>query len=223
VSYTNLRPKCRRHHRAKQAPGWRVEQPEPGVTRWTLPNGRLTVQKLVVKTVPLDSSKFRYGMPTICDPLPAADGSVSLADFAAIRAIRAVETGPFSDLHPRAAPLTPLSGAGLGLADVAAALGSAEPMDGVVIDTLGAGFIPGSFAFRLPDDGHVYGYCVGAEVVVLGLHRSRRRRELPAAAAGLADLMRQFSLDLIVWPYAERVSDIGALESWYRSGRKMPW
>jgi Domain of unknown function (DUF222) len=36
----NLGPKCRRHHRAKQAPGWHVEQPEPGVTRWTLPNGR---------------------------------------------------------------------------------------------------------------------------------------------------------------------------------------
>jgi Domain of unknown function (DUF222) len=36
----NLGPKCRRHHRAKQAPGWRVEQPEPGTVRWTLPNGR---------------------------------------------------------------------------------------------------------------------------------------------------------------------------------------
>jgi hypothetical protein len=36
----NLGPKCRRHHRAKQAPGWRVEQPEPGFIRWTLPNGR---------------------------------------------------------------------------------------------------------------------------------------------------------------------------------------
>ena len=36
----NLGPKCRRHHRAKQAPGWRVEQPKPGTTRWTLPNGR---------------------------------------------------------------------------------------------------------------------------------------------------------------------------------------
>ncbi len=36
----NLGPKCRRHHRAKQAPGWHVEQPEPGTTRWTLPNGR---------------------------------------------------------------------------------------------------------------------------------------------------------------------------------------
>jgi hypothetical protein len=36
----NLGPKCRRHHRAKQAPGWRVEQPQPGTTRWTLPNGR---------------------------------------------------------------------------------------------------------------------------------------------------------------------------------------
>jgi hypothetical protein len=36
----NLGPKCRTHHRAKQAPGWKVEQPQPGVFRWTLPSGR---------------------------------------------------------------------------------------------------------------------------------------------------------------------------------------
>ena len=36
----NLGPKCRTHHRAKQTPGWNVEQPEPGVFRWTLPSGR---------------------------------------------------------------------------------------------------------------------------------------------------------------------------------------
>ena len=36
----NLGPKCRVDHRAKQAPGWKVEQPEPGVFRWTLPSGR---------------------------------------------------------------------------------------------------------------------------------------------------------------------------------------
>ena len=36
----NLGPKCRRHHRCKQGPGWHVEQPEPGVVRWTLPNAR---------------------------------------------------------------------------------------------------------------------------------------------------------------------------------------
>jgi Domain of unknown function (DUF222) len=35
-----LGPKCRRHHRTKQAPGWRVEQPQPGVFRWTTPSGR---------------------------------------------------------------------------------------------------------------------------------------------------------------------------------------
>ena len=39
----NLAPKCRRHHRCKQAPGWRVEQPAPGVMRWTLPSGRTHV------------------------------------------------------------------------------------------------------------------------------------------------------------------------------------
>ncbi len=36
----NLAPKCRRHHRCKQASGWKTEQPEPGVLRWTLPSGR---------------------------------------------------------------------------------------------------------------------------------------------------------------------------------------
>jgi hypothetical protein len=36
----NLGPRCRTHHRAKQAPDWTVEQSAPGVTRWTLPSGR---------------------------------------------------------------------------------------------------------------------------------------------------------------------------------------
>ena len=36
----NLSPKCRTHHRCKQAPDWKVEQTEPGVIRWTLPSGR---------------------------------------------------------------------------------------------------------------------------------------------------------------------------------------
>jgi Domain of unknown function (DUF222) len=36
----NLSPRCRTHHRAKQAPDWTVKQLAPGVTRWTLPSGR---------------------------------------------------------------------------------------------------------------------------------------------------------------------------------------
>ena len=36
----NLNPKCRRHHRVKQAPGWRVTQPVPGTAAWTTPSGR---------------------------------------------------------------------------------------------------------------------------------------------------------------------------------------
>ena len=40
----NLHPLCRRHHQAKQAPGWYLSQPEPGVLTWRLPSGRrLTV------------------------------------------------------------------------------------------------------------------------------------------------------------------------------------
>jgi hypothetical protein len=36
----NIGPPCRHHHRTKQAPGWKLEQPEPGVFRWTTPSGR---------------------------------------------------------------------------------------------------------------------------------------------------------------------------------------
>jgi Domain of unknown function (DUF222) len=36
----DLAPACRRHHRCKQAPGWRLTQPEPGIMRWTTPAGR---------------------------------------------------------------------------------------------------------------------------------------------------------------------------------------
>jgi len=36
----NLGAPCRYHHRNKQAPGWRLDQPEPGVFRWRNPSGR---------------------------------------------------------------------------------------------------------------------------------------------------------------------------------------
>jgi len=39
----NLAPRCRTHHRAKQAPDWKVEQAGPGVTQWTLPSGRIHI------------------------------------------------------------------------------------------------------------------------------------------------------------------------------------
>ena len=36
----NLAPLCRHHHRLKQAEGWRLEQPQPGVLSWRAPSGR---------------------------------------------------------------------------------------------------------------------------------------------------------------------------------------
>lgn len=36
----NLATLCRQHHRAKQAPGWRLTQEQPGVLCWELPSGR---------------------------------------------------------------------------------------------------------------------------------------------------------------------------------------
>lgn len=39
----NVGPLCRHHHRVKQAQGWRLEQPEPGVFAWTTPSGRFYI------------------------------------------------------------------------------------------------------------------------------------------------------------------------------------
>jgi hypothetical protein len=36
----NLHPLCRHHHQCKQAQGWHLEQPRPGVLVWTTPSGR---------------------------------------------------------------------------------------------------------------------------------------------------------------------------------------
>ena len=47
----NLGPGCRRHHRCKQAPGWSLTQPEPGVMRWTTPSGRQYTTKPTVYEV----------------------------------------------------------------------------------------------------------------------------------------------------------------------------
>ena len=63
---------------------WRVVAAQP-VTRGEVERAgrlRLTVRKVEVKTVPVpfDRSKIKFGMPTVCDPLPAMDGSISLAD-----------------------------------------------------------------------------------------------------------------------------------------------
>jgi hypothetical protein len=36
----NIAPLCRHHHRCKQAEGWQLDQPEPGVLIWRTPSGR---------------------------------------------------------------------------------------------------------------------------------------------------------------------------------------
>jgi hypothetical protein len=41
----DLAPLCRHHHRCKQAEGWRLEQPEPGVLVWRTPAGRAYVTR----------------------------------------------------------------------------------------------------------------------------------------------------------------------------------
>ena len=41
----NLAPLCRQHHKTKQAQGWRLSQPKPGVLIWTTPHGRSYIVK----------------------------------------------------------------------------------------------------------------------------------------------------------------------------------
>ncbi len=38
--YNGQEPLCRHHHRCKQAQGWSLAQPEPGVLVWRTPVGR---------------------------------------------------------------------------------------------------------------------------------------------------------------------------------------
>jgi hypothetical protein len=45
TSQANLAPRCRTHHRVKQAPDWKIEQLGPGVTSWTMPSGRTHVTR----------------------------------------------------------------------------------------------------------------------------------------------------------------------------------
>jgi len=40
VHNVSLVPLCRRHHQAKQAPGWHLSQTAPGTLTWTTPSGR---------------------------------------------------------------------------------------------------------------------------------------------------------------------------------------
>jgi hypothetical protein len=47
----DLAPACRRHHRCKQAPGWHLTQPQPGVMHWTTPSGRSHTTKPTVYDV----------------------------------------------------------------------------------------------------------------------------------------------------------------------------
>ena len=56
----NLNPKCRRHHRTKQAPGWKATQPAPDTVTWTTPSGRThtttpSEQYLAIRTSPTSS------------------------------------------------------------------------------------------------------------------------------------------------------------------------
>jgi hypothetical protein len=41
----DLAPLCRHHHRCKQAQGWHLEQPEPGILIWHTPSGRTYATK----------------------------------------------------------------------------------------------------------------------------------------------------------------------------------
>lgn len=45
VTLNKFLPLCRHHHR-KQAQGWRLEQPEPGVVIWHTPVGRVYATRL---------------------------------------------------------------------------------------------------------------------------------------------------------------------------------
>ena len=54
--WNNLAVLCRRHHRLKHSPGWRVELTEEGVMTWTTPTGRRYVTRPWPYIEPMDTS-----------------------------------------------------------------------------------------------------------------------------------------------------------------------
>ena len=44
----NLSPPCARHHKAKHARGWHLEQTAPGIMKWRTPSGRTYVTEPTV-------------------------------------------------------------------------------------------------------------------------------------------------------------------------------
>jgi 5-methylcytosine-specific restriction endonuclease McrA len=43
--FCNLHPLCRKHHQAKQTPGWHLDYTGPGPAIWTLPHGRTYITR----------------------------------------------------------------------------------------------------------------------------------------------------------------------------------
>ena len=68
---TNLLCLRRRHHRVKQAPGWRLQLHPDGMAAWTDPTG------LVTTTAPLDVLE-RVVLPKIPDGFPSREGPTEL-------------------------------------------------------------------------------------------------------------------------------------------------
>lgn len=68
---TNLLCLCRRHHRVKQAPGWRVRLHPDGTAEWTDPTG------IVTTTAPLDALE-RVVLPALPDDSPSPETAPEL-------------------------------------------------------------------------------------------------------------------------------------------------
>ena len=72
-------PPCRHHHRCKQAEGWRLEQPEPGVLVWHTPAGH--TYTATPPSTPPDPPGDQHGFREPAGPVFARFGLPGSASF----------------------------------------------------------------------------------------------------------------------------------------------
>ena len=207
---------------------WSVVSAEPRTRREYSKSGKLTLRLHRIEKV--DLSDLLYSLPSICDRIPGlgneplsggecilaeddwrqlelvsrAFAAESDAEIASIRAIHENESASagWKKIHVRKRPDPPIASS-LSLKDIERAFGGLT-FRGVTY--FGAkSLIASGFSFQMAEELRCYGNEEAGKVTVLGIVQ-----ELPEtlgrSADALAEIAREFDLDLVHWNRCVRVS-----------------
>jgi hypothetical protein len=209
---------------------WSVVDAQPRTRTEYTKSGSLTLRLRRVKKV--DLSKILFSLPSLCGRLAAVGDGVLAGDecilaeddwrqvemvsrqFAAdieaeIAAIRRIHEQEWAgvgwrNLHVRRRPDPPIT-APLTLEDLARAFAGAITFRGVSYHGAGAPIVSG-YSFRTADGLQCYGIEDNGQVTVLGIVRETPGSPPHRSADVLAEVARDFDLDLVDWCRCGRAS-----------------